>query len=729
MEGGDGSDEKSHDSSLDTIIGSTKDSNYAPNSSNTIWIVEPLLENPTTAIKGNEGNAQENIADELEKENLSGALNVQEDAPGLVKTQTGEPFIKTTSSKHNHDETTIKPLNESDTGDSKVVVASSGGGGSNKEVNEEGEGLTAEKVGAINTNNKGSEITTEQSIKSQHNALDGTGAVDSNTVDANDGIDGIDAAEKDDETVNLSQEEQIATNNEFSDHHNDVENPESLSKPLVSVTTEKEIFDAIIDDTANHPIHTIEDDLELSTPKNILDNESSDKNSNKDVDNLLTSSLDSLDLSDKAGPSAAGDSPQTEDGSDLTKPSSTNDPASQNQINPNSNKISTTDKTSNESETNLIGSVDNIPNDLPVNKIDKNPGNDSTDLKENVPNNLTPRPHILTDSSKTADKVNALLDNKGPNETNDTESENVTKDQELLGDKPNDENTPSNEEFTDKNENNINKNSLLSNNDKNEIFEESKVDIEAVTNPSSEKTEEALGDFTNEKHDSDIDTATILSTTQNRDSDKTIEGTENEFIEGGLVSISEMNKPTLDQSQSGDDILGTKPLETNESVVNTEDSLSSSEKEPESTNEDSNDDKTVIIFNQDYKEVYNDDVDDDYNDIGEEIVDTGTKKLSTTTLRSIVSTSKPFNLETPTTARLPPNNQSGSKQNIIDTLAKLFVRTLDLSIRIKNAIDANAVDTSENVLQIISRKDPEIHASSGETAPKVPTLIKVMLSL
>ena len=469
----------------------------------------------------------------------------------------------------------------------------------------------------------------------------------------------------------------------------------------------------------------LDKDSGFSTPKNILDNNGVN-NSNIDVDNLLTSSPGTQDLLDNDGPSA--DSPQTE-ANDLTKPGFTNGSNSEYQIKVDSNKISTSDKTSIETQTTLTKTEDNF--NEPEENINKNSVNDPASSKENVPNNLTSKPHILTDTSKPDDKVNALLDNKGPNETNDTESENVTKDPGLLGDKPNDEQTASNEEFQDKNENKINKNSLLSDkseNAENEIIEDSKVDIEAATNPSNNvenNTENAPGALVNEKHNSDIEPTTILSTIQDsdRNSDKPIKDLV-ETLEGGFVNISE-NKATLGPSNSKneDDVLGKKPLEITDSMVDQKDSSNTSIEKEATSKPQQIDDETEILFIQEYDEIYNDDVDDDYNNIDEEIVDTKTKKFSTTTLRSIISTSKPFNLETTTAGRLPAK-QPGSKQNIIDTLAKLFVKTLGLTIRIKNAIDANAVDNSENVLQIISRKDPEI---TGQTNLKVPTLIKVIL--
>ena len=126
--------------------------------------------------------------------------------------------------------------------------------------------------------------------------------------------------------------------------------------------------------------------------------------------------------------------------------------------------------------------------------------------------------------------------------------------------------------------------------------------------------------------------------------------------------------------------------------------------------------------------VYDDDVSSDYND---NIKEDTTESQDTTnppanpefidennevSVTQKTTTSKVFNLQT---TIKPPSDSKKIQEKIIETLAKLFVKTLDLSIKIKSAIDENS---KNNILEIVSRKD------ENETPPEsfvVPNLIKI----
>ena len=128
--------------------------------------------------------------------------------------------------------------------------------------------------------------------------------------------------------------------------------------------------------------------------------------------------------------------------------------------------------------------------------------------------------------------------------------------------------------------------------------------------------------------------------------------------------------------------------------------------------------------------VYDDDVSSDYNDnikedttesqdttnppANPEFIDENNEVSITSTQKT--TTSKVFNLQT---TIKPPSDSKKIQEKIIETLAKLFVKTLDLSIKIKSAIDENS---KNNILEIVSRKD------ENETPPEsfvVPNLIKI----
>ena len=128
--------------------------------------------------------------------------------------------------------------------------------------------------------------------------------------------------------------------------------------------------------------------------------------------------------------------------------------------------------------------------------------------------------------------------------------------------------------------------------------------------------------------------------------------------------------------------------------------------------------------------VYDDDVSSDYNDnikedttesqdttnppANPEFIDEYNEVSITSTQKT--TTSKVFNLQT---TIKPPSDSKKIQEKIIETLAKLFVKTLDLSIKIKSAIDENS---KNNILEIVSRKD------ENETPPEsfvVPNLIKI----
>lgn len=72
------------------------------------------------------------------------------------------------------------------------------------------------------------------------------------------------------------------------------------------------------------------------------------------------------------------------------------------------------------------------------------------------------------------------------------------------------------------------------------------------------------------------------------------------------------------------------------------------------------------------------------------------------TLRTIISTPQDFNLEKSTTK--PPTKSNKLRETIVETLAKLFFKTLDLSIKIKTALD-DGNDTTQKVINIVSKKD------------------------
>ena len=101
-----------------------------------------------------------------------------------------------------------------------------------------------------------------------------------------------------------------------------------------------------------------------------------------------------------------------------------------------------------------------------------------------------------------------------------------------------------------------------------------------------------------------------------------------------------------------------------------------------------------------------------------------TTESTSTTLRSLISTPKDFNIEK-TTSMPPPSKESAKlTERIVQTLAKLFFKTLDLSIRIKSAIDENAVEqTVGSVLEIIPRND-DSNIDTNDF-PSVPNLIKI----
>jgi hypothetical protein len=72
------------------------------------------------------------------------------------------------------------------------------------------------------------------------------------------------------------------------------------------------------------------------------------------------------------------------------------------------------------------------------------------------------------------------------------------------------------------------------------------------------------------------------------------------------------------------------------------------------------------------------------------------------TSRTIISTPQDFNLEKSTTK--PPTKSNKLRETIVETLAKLFFKTLDLSIKIKTALD-DGNDTTQKVINIVSKKD------------------------
>ena len=76
-------------------------------------------------------------------------------------------------------------------------------------------------------------------------------------------------------------------------------------------------------------------------------------------------------------------------------------------------------------------------------------------------------------------------------------------------------------------------------------------------------------------------------------------------------------------------------------------------------------------------------------------------KISSTTIRTYISTPQDFNLEKSTTK--PPKKSNELTENIVETLAKLFFKTLDLSIKIKTALDDN--QNGEKIVNIVSKKD------------------------
>ena len=113
--------------------------------------------------------------------------------------------------------------------------------------------------------------------------------------------------------------------------------------------------------------------------------------------------------------------------------------------------------------------------------------------------------------------------------------------------------------------------------------------------------------------------------------------------------------------------------------------------------------------------VYDDDFDDYFNTEESDDLLTTIKSIilpsaSTTqpsiikgsTSRTIISTPQDFNLEKSTTK--PPTKSNKLRETIVETLAKLFFKTLDLSIKIKTALD-DGNDTTQKVINIVSKKD------------------------
>ena len=96
---------------------------------------------------------------------------------------------------------------------------------------------------------------------------------------------------------------------------------------------------------------------------------------------------------------------------------------------------------------------------------------------------------------------------------------------------------------------------------------------------------------------------------------------------------------------------------------------------------------------------------------------------SVSTLRTIISTSKIFNLEQATAPTPPEKETSKLNEKIIETLAKLFVKTLHLSIKIKSAIDKNSGnELSQNIVEIVSRNDDN---EVPFVNPNLPNLIMI----
>ena len=124
---------------------------------------------------------------------------------------------------------------------------------------------------------------------------------------------------------------------------------------------------------------------------------------------------------------------------------------------------------------------------------------------------------------------------------------------------------------------------------------------------------------------------------------------------------------------------------------------------------------TTIVNEREEYGIFDDDITNDY-DLNEESDIVNNKlttinppvktiinppKSSSTTIRTYISTPQDFNLEKSTTK--PPKKSNELTENIVETLAKLFFKTLDLSIKIKTALDDS--QNGEKIVNIVSKKD------------------------
>ena len=143
--------------------------------------------------------------------------------------------------------------------------------------------------------------------------------------------------------------------------------------------------------------------------------------------------------------------------------------------------------------------------------------------------------------------------------------------------------------------------------------------------------------------------------------------------------------------------------------------LDDNEEETDNSSSNFQEEITTIVNEREEYDIFDDDITNDY-DLNEESDIVNNKlttinppvktiinpsKSSSTTIRTYISTPQDFNLEKSTTK--PPKKSNELTENIVETLAKLFFKTLDLSIKIKTALDDS--QNGEKIVNIVSKKD------------------------
>ena len=576
------------------------------------------------------------------------------------------PLVETSSrppANKNDDSTPVKPLNESDRGDLKVAAG-------NKEAGEEGEGeegqdgeerkeaeglaaagdtqdgLTAEKVESTNTNNEGSEITTnDETVEVVEEVVDGEHTNGSVQVSVTDpgltisppsppgGSDNIQPTKAEDDTKDLNVESSNGNNRETIE----VDNSAIHSDEDVEATTTT----ASIQTTANTDT-TIKGAIEAKNDA-----------ASEGVTNEQRPGLKKPDKN------IANDSENFEDTAPhLSRPA--------------------------DKKVNNANTADKLANgpDYPSSGLDTDTGNDINEDKE------------VGDGSS----------DDGYEDSSGSDFEAVTN----LSDKPNTTSAPgdepTNQESVDNDLETKSTTQVSINTSKEDSKSREKEDVKISINNDSINDASGINDPENEVQKTDESLNEITET----DSEEKAE--QSAFPGNGSASqassLADSNKPI---NKEGIDDEGDITI-TYDTDGNSEHSAYDSDGQDEVFNDDISDD-------YDYYDNINDNMEDN-------IEDTAASPPQPQPPSSI-STARPFNIATSPTIPTSNRPQSSSTKNIINTLARLFVQTLGLTIRIKNAIDANSA--GGNVLEIVSRRDPQVHQPPGGEDIRLPNIIKVYL--